>query len=151
MSNLTETVKFDVVRGWPFGGAIEDSYGVTASETLKEGRIVTLASTGLLTGTLAAPPDLTVAIPAQVFMVIQGNDQYDGKFVRKAVVLRGNFTVKTEKYVSTNLVVGSPLTWDETDGDGEGYLILAAAKEQVIGYVESIDATAGVLTANMSI
>lgn len=163
MSNLSSSVKFDVLRGWPNGSAVAESYAVTATKTVKEGQFVQIA------GTANAP---TVAVQAAVLVtaksqcVIQGNDQFDGSFTRKCVALRGTFTIKTEKFVPTSqtgvtaYVPGTPLTVVGGTGTYAGCLCSATnvtgaavntdlSTGAIVGYVDSYDATNGVMVVNV--
>lgn len=152
MSNLTTSVKFDVLRGWPHGSAVEDSFPVKSGVTLYEGQIVNFDSTSSGTSpVLNVPASVgTAAAPlAGLRMVITGNDQFDGKFAKKAVVLRGEFTVKTEKFVAGSYKPGDALSYSIAAGT-PGYLT-AASTNQVVGVVEEYDSTAGTLTVAMTL
>jgi hypothetical protein len=173
MSNLTYSVatgkysvNFDVLRGWPNGGAIEDSFVVASGKTVTEGQFVVLG------GTAAAP---TVDVGAAVLVtspalrvVIQGNDQFDAKFVGKASTLRGKVTIKTEKFVPTSVagvtayVPGVPLTVIGGAGIYTGFLCSRSnvtgagvatdvSTGTLVGYVEEYDSNAGTLIVALDV
>jgi hypothetical protein len=143
MSNLNTSVKFDVLRGWPWGGAIEESFVPNGTTVFKEGQLVALNSSGNLVVAPAVPvtSGASPAQPVQLRMVIQGNDQFDGSFVGKCVTLRGAFTIKTEKYTGTQPAKGAYVSWDTTAGS-EGFLKTAGATEQWVGQVEETETNA---------
>lgn len=166
MSNLSTSVKFDVLRGWPNGGAVAESYPVASTKTVLEGQFVVVGGT-------ANAPSVDVGAAALVTsksirLVIQGNDKAtasDGFFTGKAVTLRGSVTIQTEKFVPTTVsgvttyVPGNALTIVGGAGIYAGFLCsnsdctagtgLTAnlSTGTVVGYVESYDATNGILVA----
>lgn len=151
MSNLAS--KFDVLRGWPAGSALDESIAVDSGVTLTEG---TLAVIDSATGNLALPTAVSVqgaaAGPTKFRMVIQGNDQFDGKFVGKAVTLRGAFTVATDKFVAGSYTPGQLLTVHVAVDASQGWLCArTGTNEQVVGEVESYDSVNGVLVVSMAL
>lgn len=163
MSNLTSSVKFDVLRGWPDGSAIADALPVKSGDVVKEGQLVELfnynsgtlqvkkAATAVpLLGTDSVAPGIQVHLR----MVIQGNDQFDGSFTKKAVVLRGAFTVKTEKFIAGSYSPGDLLTWSVA-ANTEGYLTkatgVAATQTQIVGVVEEYDSVNGTIIAALNL
>lgn len=146
MSNLNRNVVFDVRRGWRDGGAIEDNLppSIEAGEPviLREGEIVERQSDG----TVDHPSDTATErseTPPKLHMVLQGNDQWDAAFVGKVTVLRGLFTIRTEKFVEPSTEVGTyepgTLLTYSTDTGTEGFLRpqsgATGSKEFVVGEV----------------
>ena len=159
MSNLNTSVKFDVTRGWPDGGAIAENFEVEAAAVVTEGLLVSHDMTGgaggLNTPTGGNQNNPAVAGAASVvgglYMVISGNDQTDaqvgvaggqpaGVADIKITVLRGDFTVVTEKVepgsalIQTPEPAGTPVSYnvngmiDDVAQGGTDYL--------TIGYIE---------------
>jgi hypothetical protein len=151
MSNLSSSVLFDVVRGWPHGGAVDESFPVATGVTVKEGELVILDSTGAVTHAASVPTEADPAAPLKLYLVIQGNDQWDAQFVGKVVVLRGDVTIETEKFVAGAYTPGELVTISVAAGS-EGYIAQrTVANEQIVGVVEAYDSTAGKLTVALSL
>ena len=153
MSNLNSP--FDVVRGWPHGGAVDEAFPVDTALTvpLTEGQLVVLVDNGGVTSVThpPAPAAEGSATPTRLRMVIQGNDQSDGKFTGKVVTLRGEFTVKTDKFVAGAYTVGELVTWSSNVNE-EGFITKrTVANEEVVGEVLEYDSVNGVLTVAMSL
>jgi hypothetical protein len=147
MSNLTYSTTtgkfstvFDVLRGWPNGGAVEESYAVTSGATVAEGTFVVLGTAGTV-----AVPSSVVTAAITLRLVIQGSDQSDAKFVGKVVTLRGPVTIKSEKFLTgaTAITKGALLAVSKETGS-QGYLINQATTgyttAAVIGVCEDITA-----------
>lgn len=150
MANLSSSVLFDVTRGWPHGGAIDESFPVATGVTVKEGQLAKLNAAGELelVTTIAAEG---AATPDKLYLVIQGNDQTDAQFVGKAVTLRGDLTIETEKFEPAAYAVGDLVTASVGAGT-EGYIApRTVANEQVVGQVQAYDSVAGKLTVALSI
>ncbi len=139
MSNLNPAVAFDVLRGWPNGAAIDDSFPVTATKTVLEGQFCSLLANGTVSS-------IAPAVTNSYRLCIQGSDQYDVKFVGKVVVLRGHVTIKTEKYTGA-VVVGGPVMVG-----ADGYLLPGVpATAPTVGIVEEIDAANKVIIVALSL
>jgi hypothetical protein len=164
MSNLSTAVKFDVLRGWPNGGAIEDSWIVASGKTVAEGQFVVLGGSANAPTVDVGAANL-VTSPA-VRLVIQGNGkatESDGYFTGKASTLRGKVTIKTEKFVPTSVtgvtsyIPGTPLTVAGGTSIYAGFLVsksvvsgFPSASQDfttgtLVGYVEEYDAGNGTL------
>ena len=151
MSNLSSSVLFDVVRGWPHGGAIDESFPVATGVTVKEGELVVLNASGQVDHPATVPAEADPAAPLKLYLVIQGNDQWDAQFVGKVTVLRGEVTIETEKFVAGAYTPGELVTVSTAVGS-EGHIAQrTVANEQVVGVVEAYDATAGKLTVALSL
>lgn len=133
------TSKFDVLRGWPKEGAIDETFpvysplGVPAA--IPSGSVIYLRTDGTV--------DLATVAgnPAPVFLVVEGNDDLSGKYLNKVVALRGNCVVQTSNFTAGSWAVNSMVTFDG------GEFRIAASGEQVVGEVWKDDrATNGTLT-----
>lgn len=127
---------FDVIRGYPNGSALAQPL------TIKEvaGTPVTLAAGTLVTQELsgtetvvdkASTPDLSSADPKQVWLVVEGNDDYSGQFVKKVMALRVGSGIiwSTTTFAAGSYTPGTPVSYNN------GELKVKAANEQIIGYV----------------
>lgn len=135
---MADRPKFDVLRGWPHGGAVEMTLLPDTSVELVEGDLVELKSNGKVDKvTLAAGDDKAV------FLVIEGNkeaDSYSGHYLNKVVAITGDYEVITENFAAGAYAPGLPVT---VLG---GKWALIAAGEPTVGHVVAYDATAGTLT-----
>lgn len=153
MSNLNKDVRFNVLRGWPEGGAIELNLPASDGVTLREGEFVvieddsdepkfkhppyqSITDAGVAEGSTNRP---------RLYVVLQGNDQWDAKFVGKVTALRGLLTIETEKVVAPgSLSPGDPLTVEEvadapSDSDTPGYLKARSGDEPIVGEVIKVE------------
>lgn len=152
MSNLSSTVLFDVVRGWPDGAAVEECFPPTSGSTVLEGELVVLAADG----TVDVPASIATeggTTRTRLYLVIQGNDQSDANYVGKVVCLRGNLTIETEKFVGAigNYTVGELVTVDVAGADAGQITERTGANEQIVGMVEAVNSTAGKITVALSL
>lgn len=152
MSNLTSTVLFDVVRGWPGGSAVEGNFAPASGVTLYEGLLVELGSGNTVNVPAAVATEGGTDID-RFWMVIQGNDQSDANFVGKVTCLRGDFTVETEKFVGAigTYSVGDKVTVDVAGADAGYITARTGANEQIVGHVEAVDTTNGKLTVALNL
>jgi hypothetical protein len=124
---------FDILRGWPHEGAIEDTFlaKVTGGTpvALPPGTVVEVQSDGSVDK--ATTGDLTAVDPAPVWVVIESNQDFSGTFLGKVVCLRANAEFRLDP---SNLAVGSypPGTLLSFSA---GKWQPAAIKNQVIGEV----------------
>lgn len=150
MSNLNN--KFDILRGWPSGAAVDETFTVNTGVTVVEGLLVSLNSSDNLILPTAVLAQGAAAGPSKFRMVISGNDQFDGVFTGKAVALRGTFTVQTDQFVAASYTPGQLLTVHvAVDADQGKLCARTVSNEQVVGEVESYDATNGILVVSMAI
>jgi len=130
--------KFDILRGWPREGSLDESLPIKASETVISGEVVQYDAGGADPGaiTAATTPNRAAANSKQVFVVIEGNDDFSAQYVKKAVVLRDNavFRLDPDNFTyNAGMVPGAPLSFSS------GLWIIAAAGNQIIGTVERDD------------
>lgn len=136
------TSLFDILRGWPREGALDESFPIKDSETVIAGEVVQYDAGGANPGaiTAATTADRASANAKAVFVVIEGNDDFSSQFVGKAVVLRSNavFQLDPANFVdNAGLVPGAPVTCgSQSDSSKAGMWLLAVTNDQIIGYVE---------------
>lgn len=126
--------KFDVLRGWPREGAIDESFPIYQTvpgtdDSLPLGTVFYLAANGAAAA--ASTPDRTAANAVSVWVVVAGNDDFSSQFVHKVVGLRGNAMLKLDP-ANLNAGVytpGTKLTFSA------GKWQPAVAKDQIIGEV----------------
>ncbi len=133
------TSKFDVLRGWPKEGAIDETFPVYSPGgtpvAIPSGSVIYLRTDGTV--------DLVSvgSNPAAVWLVVEGNDDYSGAYLQKVVALRGNCVVQTSNFEAGSWAVSSMVSYTL------GQFSLAASGEQVVGEVLKDDrATNGTLT-----
>ena len=152
MSNLSN--KFDILRGWPDGSAIEESFQLSTASTLVEGLMIVEDSVhaGYVILPTSIPANGAVTGPEKFRMIIQGNDQFDGAFTQKCVTLRGDFTVQTDQFVyDAGMTPGTLVTVSVAADATKGQLIKEAGNAQVVGEIESIASDHSSIIVSMSI
>jgi hypothetical protein len=122
-----------VVRGWPYDGALDQVEQITASATLQNGDWVTKQSDGTVNKTGASSSAVNG-------LVIQGNgDSASAANTNTAVVLWGNFIADIANYNTGagSYVPGTPLT------SKNGVLTIGVpGTDTIVGYVLSVTAAA---------
>lgn len=128
--------KFDVPRGWPKEGAIDETFPIHQTtpgtdDSLPLGTIVEIDATS--GGAKASTtPNRTSANAKATWVVVAGNDDFSSQFVHKVVALRSNavfvldYTANCDAGTWTR---GSKVTFNA------GKWKVAAANDQVIGEV----------------
>jgi hypothetical protein len=139
--------KFDVLRGWPREGAIDEVFPVHLSGgspvSLPVGTVVVQQSDG--TVDVATTGNLSSADPQVVWLVVEGNDDYSATFVGKVNCIKGNAEVRLDpsNFNAGSYAVNTKLTFSA------GKFQPATTNNQVIGYVieddRSIDGTLRIL------
>jgi hypothetical protein len=125
--------KFDVLRGFPKEGAIDETFEVYAPAgvpvDLPAGSIIYKRSDG--TVDLADTPDRTSVNGIATWVVVEGNDDYSGSFLNKVVAVRANAVFKLDpaNFTAAALPAGAKLTMQS------GIWTLAVATNQIIGEV----------------
>lgn len=99
--------KFDVLRGYPREGAIDETFPVNqtsppAYDSLPMGTVITVNSSG--NAAAATTPNRSSANYTPTWVVIEGNDDFSGTFLEKVVCLRANAELKLDP---SNLNAGS--------------------------------------------
>ena len=82
---------FDILRGWPHGGAIDETFPVHVTagvpDVLPPGSVVKIgASDGA--AILASTPDMSTLDHVPTWVVIESNQDFSGQFLQKVVCLR---------------------------------------------------------------
>ena len=130
--------KFDILRGWPKGGAVEKELIPKAGVELVEGDLVEMLTDGTVDKVTLASGDDKV-----VFCIVEGNkecDSYSGHYLGKCVGIAGDYEVISTKFAAGAYTPGVNVTviagqWD-----------LITAGEPVMGMVTAYDSVAGTLT-----
>jgi len=91
--------KFDVLRGWPQEGAIDETFGIHqttpgTNDALPSGMVITIGTDGLAVA--ATTPNRSSANAVNTWIVVAGNDDFSGTFVGKVVALRSNAMFKLD-------------------------------------------------------
>lgn len=127
--------KFDVLRGWPKEGAIDETWPIHQTvpgtdDALPLGMVVTIDATS--GGAKAATtPNRTSANSVATWVVVAGNDDFSSQFVHKIVGLRSNAVFQLDP---ANLTAGT-YTRGVKLSFNAGKWKVAAATEQIIGEV----------------
>lgn len=136
MAILTEPNKFDFHRGYPNGSALAEPFAIKkvagVPVSLPGGTLVTQELSGTETVVdKATTPDLSSADPIQVWLVMEGNDDYSGEYVEKvqAVRLGSGVIWSTGEYTAGSYTPGTPVSFSA------GKIKVKAANEQIVGYV----------------
>lgn len=120
---------FDVLRGWPKEGAIDDVFPVhvTSSvfDSLPSGTVVTQQSDGTMA---AATSPGSGADAISTWVVVEGNDDFSGTFLEKVNCLRSNCVLKLDpsNYAAGAYTPGTLMSFSA------GKFKVAATTEQVI-------------------
>lgn len=119
-----------------------DANGTMQPGVIEPGHIVAYDSTGK--ADLASSPDLSAAEPVLLWVAVDGDTDFSGRFVRRVTAMAGGITVKTDKYAAGTYTPGAPLKvvsgeFSPTTGAGD--------TAQRYGYVgpAGLDAVNGVL------
>ena len=129
---------FDVLRGWPREGAIDETFPAHKSggvlDVLPPGTVVTMqVADGSMA--VATTPDRTAVDALPTWVVVEGTDDFSGQFVEKVVCLRSNamFRLDPANFNAGTYALRTPLTFSA------GKWQEAATKDQIIGEVMSDD------------
>lgn len=127
--------KFDVLRGWPREGALDETFPIYETtpgtlDALVPGMVCEVDAT---TGGLKASttPNRTSANAKATWVVVEANDDFSSQFVKKAVALRANAMFRLDP---ANLAAGSYTRGSKLSFNA-GKWKVAATTEQVIGEV----------------
>ena len=91
--------KFDVLRGWPREGAIDESFGIHQTvagtdDSLPRGMVVNIGTDGLAVA--ATTPNRSTTEGVATWVVVEGNDDFSSQFVHKVVCLRANAVLQLD-------------------------------------------------------
>jgi hypothetical protein len=126
--------KFDILRGFPREGAIDESFGIHQTtpgtdDALPAGMVVFVGTDGKAVA--ATTVNRTTTNATKTWVVIEGNDDFSSQFVSKVVCLRGNAMLRLDpsNFNAGVFTPGTPLTFSA------GKWQVAIATNQVIGFV----------------
>jgi hypothetical protein len=138
----------NVNKGWPNGHASEASHPVKQGVDVVEGDFVVLVDDG------AGNPVWRLATAADTDAVVATGGQaldtntfygYDVRYANMLPAVRRNYTAQTDRFdTQAALPVGAPLYISAISPGRVSSVVSAGAA--ILGYVESYDAAAGILT-----
>jgi hypothetical protein len=141
--------KFDITRGYPNGSALSEPFAIKktgsplAPVSLPQGTLVTQElQSGATVVDAATTPDLSSADPIDVWLVVEGNDDYSGEYVEKVMACKclSGIIWETDQYTAGSYPPGTPVSFSA------GKLKVKGANEQIIGHVlDDLTATKGTL------
>lgn len=126
--------KFDVLRGWPREGAIDESFTIMQTtpgtdDALPLGMVCVINSTSKAVA--ATTPNRSTTNAAATWIVVEGNADFSSQFVHKVVMLRSNAMFKLDP---ANLEAGTYTPGAKLSFNA-GKWKVAATNNQVIGEV----------------
>jgi hypothetical protein len=126
---------FDILRGWPHGGAIDTSWPVHVTggtpDVLPPGAVVKIgAADGA--AILASTPDMSTTDAVPTWVVIESNMDFSGQFLSKVVCLRANAVFRLDP---SNIITSASWAVGALCSFSAGQWKYAAANDQVIGEV----------------
>lgn len=126
--------KFDVLRGYPREGALDESFGIKQTvpgtdDLMPSGTVVFVDTTGV--AALATTPNRSTTEGVATWVVIEGNDDFSAQFVKKVVALRSNamFRLDPANFNAGVYTAGVKLTFSA------GKWQVATTNNQIIGEV----------------
>ena len=126
-----------VLRGWPYEGALDRVETIKSGSTLSNGDWVVKQTDGTV-------DRATTTKTNRAGLVIRGNgDSGSGAYTSKAVVLWSNFIAQIKNLPSAvTFTPGAEITiqWNNVAGAGAAYLALNAGSDPIIGYVLDVNA-----------
>lgn len=134
--SLLNTQTFDIQRGYPNGSAMAEPFPIKKSAgvamSLPQGTIVTQElQDGQTVMAPATSPNLSTDDPKQMWVVVEGNDDYSGQFTGMCmcVLLGTGFMWWTKDYAAGSYTPGTPVSVNA------GQIKVKATNNQIIGYV----------------
>lgn len=128
------TSKFDVLRGFPKEGAIDESFGIHQTtpgtdDSLPAGTVIQVGTDGKAVA--ATTPNRSTTNAVKTWVVIEGNDDFSSQFVSKVVCLRSNAMLRLDpaNFNAGTYTPGVAVTFSA------GKWAVAATNNQVIGSV----------------
>ena len=130
----------EIVRGWPADGARERAETIKAATTLVNGDVVEPQADGTVA-------KVGATATKKAGLVVRGNGDSDSaKNSNKAVVLWGNYIVKTSNYAAGAYVPGSPVM--AVNGE---FALANGTTDPEIGFVLQVVAASATQTAHLVI
>jgi hypothetical protein len=140
--------KFDILRGYPNGSAsvwtfdIKQTGSPLAPVLLPGGTLVTQELQGTLTVVdKATTPDISTLDPLEVWLVVEGNDDYSGEFTKKVACAKPGTGLiwETDDFGAGTWTPGKAVTYSAGQA-----ILRTAVTQQVLGHVlEDRSATKG--------
>lgn len=130
--------KFDVTRGYPNGSALAEPFAIKKTGSplvpvsLPLGTLITQElQSGNTVVDKATSPDLSSADPIDVWVVVEGNDDYSGEYVEKVMACKcgSGLIWETDQFAAGAYTPGTPVSFNA------GQLKVKGANEQIIGHV----------------
>jgi hypothetical protein len=130
--------KFDVTRGYPNGSALAEPFAIKKTGSplvpvsLPLGTLITQElQSGATVVDAATTPDLSSADPIDVWLVVEGNDDYSGEYVEKVMAVKclSGVIWETDQFAAGSYTPGTPVSFSA------GQLKVKGANEQIIGHV----------------
>jgi|MudIll2142460700_1097286.scaffolds.fasta_scaffold00003_139 hypothetical protein len=144
--SLLNNPTFDILRGYPNGSALAEPFPIKQTtpgvyESLPAGAIVTQElQNNQAVMSKATTPNVSIADPIQVWLVVEGNDDFSGQYTGMCMCVRlgTGFIWSTKTYTAGTYTPGVPVSFNA------GVIKAKAVNEQIIGYVrEDKTATEG--------
>ena len=136
--------KFDVLRGWPREGALDETFGIHQTvagtdDSLPLGTVVVIGASDGFAVAAPASPNRTTTNALATWVVVAGNDDFSGIFTKKVTCLRSNALLRLDPANYTGApTVGQKLTFSTSV---VGKWTVAVATNQIIGEVVSVNST----------
>lgn len=138
--------KFDVLRGWPKEGALDETFPVYSPGgvpvALPAGSVIYVRSDGYANlASSAANVSKGGTAPTPTWVVVEGNDDFSGQFTNKVVAIRANAMLRLDpaNFDADSYPPGTPLTFTS------GLFYVCTTNKQVIGEAirddQSVDGT----------
>lgn len=144
--SLLNNPTFDILRGYPNGSALAEPFPIKQTtpgvfEALPAGAIVTQElQNNQAVMSKATTPNVSTTDPIQVWIVVEGNDDYSGQYTGMCMCVRlgTGFIWSTKTYTAGTYTPGVPVSFNA------GVIKAKAVNEQILGYVrEDKTATEG--------
>ena len=125
LSALAQTLPVDSPPGL-------DANGTPQAGTIPAGTVVQMNVAG--NAIPASTPDISAANRVLAFVAIDGNVDFDGRFVEVLTVLHGGFTMWTDQFVAGAYQPGLPVSFGITVA-GKVELLTSRTTQQLLGFV----------------
>jgi hypothetical protein len=128
---------FDVIRGWPREGAIDETFAIHQTspptyDVLPAGSVVSVQATDGSVA-LATTPNRSTTNPIQTWVVVTDSSDFDSQFLGKVTCLRANaeFVLDPSNFNAGVYTPGTLLTFSA----GKWQPVTGGASNQIIGEV----------------
>lgn len=133
----------NVTKGWPLGGALEDSAKPKAGEDIIAGMAVKKDSSGELVKADGTAKE-------QAYMALDSQDAFDVVEALRLPYIIGNAQIQTDQFVAGSYSVGDELQVSETGGEEGLVKVHTGGTAPTYGWVDKVETVDGVtmLTIN---